>query len=227
MRLRNRKSPLLLLLLPSLALAASAALADKELGNEPVAVADGVASAKRYGTKDAPVDGNDGKPHAGPFVGLDKNSDSTKDLPQLKDRPSDPLIVDGKRVPDSHDGVMDDKNRPGPKKGTTGTEGGVSEKDKDRKLREKQTGEKVENKPPTPKEAPPLPHSDQTRVQAGDAKSGDKSATDSPVLEVCTGLHQSLRPLRAQLTNRVAETRRSARENPRPVAPAPRLGREH
>ena len=182
MRLRNRKSPLLLLLLPSLAVAA--ALADKELSNEAIAVADGASSGKRIGTKDAPVDGNDGKPHAGPFVGLDKGSDSARDLPELKHRPSDPLMVDGKRIPESHDGVMDDKNRSGPRKGTTGTEGGVSEKDKDRKMREKQTGEKVENKPPTPKEAPPLPDSGD-----GEAKSSDKTSTDTPGLEVRPPMH--------------------------------------
>jgi len=183
MRLRNRKSPLLLLLLPSLAVAA--ALADKQAGSEAIAASDSASSARRYGTKDAPVDGTDGKPHAGPFVELDKTAGSNKDLPALKDRPSDPLVVDGKRIPDSHDGVMDDKNRQGPKKGTTGTEGGVSEKDKDRKMREKQTGEKVENKPPTPKEKPPLPHSDQERIQAdSEAKSGDKTATDASHLEV-------------------------------------------
>jgi len=181
MRLRNRKSPLLLLLLPSLALAA--ALVDKELSNEAIAVADGASSGKRIGTKDAPVDGNDGKPHAGPFVGLDKGSDSARDLPQLKDRPSDPLMVDGKRIPESHDGVMDDKNRSGPRKGTTGTEGGVSEKDKDRKMREKQTGEKAENKPPTPKEAPPLPDSGD-----GETKFSDKTSTDTPGLEKPAGL---------------------------------------
>ncbi|KAL2134199.1 hypothetical protein VTI74DRAFT_764 [Chaetomium olivicolor] len=183
MRLRNRKSPLLLLLLPSLAVAA--ALADQQLDKDSVAVSDGATPARRYSTKDAPVDGKDGKPHAGPFIELsDKSSESTRDLPALKDRPADPLVVDGKRVPERHDGVMDDKNRPGPKKGTTGTEGGVSEKSKDRQLKEKQTGEKVENTPPTPKEAPPLPHSDQENFQTGSAgKSSDKTLDDVLGLE--------------------------------------------
>jgi len=183
MRLRNRKSPLLLLLLPSLAIATAAA--DKELDRDSLAAAGSASTARRYGTKDAPVDGNDGKPHAGPFVELDSSSGTVEDLPALKDRPADPLIVDGKRIPESHDGVMDDKSRSGPKKGTTGTEGGVSEKEKDRKMREKQTGEKVENKPPTPKEAPPLAHSDQERIQAAnEAKSDDKaSTTDSAGLD--------------------------------------------
>jgi putative Ca2+/H+ antiporter (TMEM165/GDT1 family) len=182
MRLRNRNSTLLLLLLPSLALATT--IADKHSERDSVAAPGGASPGRRYGTKDAPVDGNDGKPHAGPFVELDSNSAPARDLPALKDRPEDPLIVDGKRIPESHDGVMDDKNRPGPRKGTTGTEGGVSEKEKDRKMREKQTGEKVENKPPTPKEAPPLPDSDQERIQAADeAKSDERALADAPGLE--------------------------------------------
>lgn len=188
--MRNRKSPLLLLLLPSLA--AAAALADKQLDGGPVAhayqsdpVSDGASSAKKLGTKDAPVDGKDGKPHAGPFVELDRSGAATKDLPTLKDRPADPTIVDGKRIPETNDGVMDDKNRPGPKKGTTGTEGGVSEKNKERILKEKQTGEKVENKPQTPKEAPPLPHSDQEKIPPGSqGKYNEKSADEVSGLEV-------------------------------------------
>lgn len=184
MRLRKYQSPLLLLLLPSLVVATT--LADKELSKDSTAVADGASSTRRSGTKDAPVDGKDGKPHAGPFVELGASSGSTKDLPTLKDRPADPLVVDGKRIPESHDGVMDDKNRPGPKKGTTGTEGGVSEKEKDRKLKEKQTGGKAENKPPTPKEAPRPPHADQEKSRTDkEGKSGDQKASSGSGLEVC------------------------------------------
>jgi hypothetical protein len=173
MRLRNRKSPLLLLLLPSLAVAAAAAVADQQSGQNSI---DGSSSGRRYGTKDAPVDGNDGKPHTGPFIELGAGSETPRDLPALKDRPDDPLIVNGERIPKSHDGVMDDKNRPGPKKGTTGTEGGVSEKAKNRRLRE-QTGKRAENKPPTPKEAPPPPHADQGQAD-------DRTSTDASGLEV-------------------------------------------
>lgn len=187
MRLRNRKSPLLLLLLPSLAVAA--AVGEKQLDRDSVAGADVASSGRRYGTKDAPVDGNDGKPHAGPFVDLGSGSEATRDLPALKDRPEDPLVVNGQRIPERHDGVMDDKARPGPKKGTTGLEGGVSEKEKERKLREKETGEKVGNTPPTPKEAPPLPHADQERVQAvNEGKQSEKTPTDASGLEVRQGL---------------------------------------
>ena len=48
-------------------------------------------------------------------------------------------------IPESNDGVMDDKNRVGPKQGTTGTEGGVSGK----------SSSSLEAKVPyAPKEAP-------------------------------------------------------------------------
>jgi hypothetical protein len=143
------------------------------------------------GTKDAPVDGKDGKPHQGPFVeieGLRKtDSESQRDLPPLKDRPEDPTMIDGKKIPESNDGVMDDKNRPEPEEGTTGTGGGVTEKDKARKAKEGKTGSKAENKPETPKEAPPLPHSEQEKILSEkDKKDKSKTGEDGSSAEVCT-----------------------------------------
>ncbi|KAL2161195.1 hypothetical protein VTH06DRAFT_8414 [Thermothelomyces fergusii] len=182
MRLRNRKSHFLFLLLPSLAIAAAGAAVEPRLDSDSVTVRAGTSAGRRYGTKDAPIDGNDGKPHAGPFVELGSSPGSAEDLPVLKDRPADPLIVDGKRIPESHDGVMDDKDWSGPRNGPTGTEGGVSEKEKEKRLREMQTGEKVENKPPTPKEAPPLPHSEEEKIQMAkkEDKSDDRASTADP-----------------------------------------------
>jgi Ca2+/H+ antiporter, TMEM165/GDT1 family len=162
MKLRSRKSPLLLLLIPTL-VAAAAVSTDTKLDKDAV-LADESVLAKKYGTKDAPVDGKDGKPHAGPFLKYESKDAEKEEFPTLRDRPVDPTIVDGKKIPESNDGVMDDKNRPEPKKGTTGTGGGVSEKDKERKKKESQTGEKVGNKPQTPKEAPPLPHEDEEKI---------------------------------------------------------------
>ncbi|KAK3393133.1 hypothetical protein B0H63DRAFT_11248 [Podospora didyma] len=199
MKLRHRKSPLILLLLPSLAATAvlASASVERQLGRDAVAangrgsesITDSAAPAKKYGTKDAPVDGKDGKPHAGPFVEIEPKTPVTKDFPVLKDRPADPMIMDGKKIPESNDGVMDDKNRPEPKQGTTGTGGGVSEKDKERKKKESQTGAKVENKPQTPKEAPPLPQSDQEKIlQNKDGKSGTKPSEDVAGLEKPTDL---------------------------------------
>lgn len=197
MRLRHRRSPLLLLLIPSLAAALATPASQQDTisdnNNAAAAAADpyespGTAHVKKYdvGTKDAPVDGKDGRPHEGPFVEIEnlRNNGGGTDLPVLKDRPSDPTIIDGKRIPDSNDGVMDDKNRPEPKEGTTGTSGGVSEKDKARKAQEGKTGERVENKPDSPKEAPPLPHSEQEKI-LGDKDSKDKSK-DKPKTDKAT-----------------------------------------
>ena len=116
------------------------------------------------GTKYAPVDGQDGKPHMGAFVevsalgsgaaGSDIESADAGDggdyagagdesiegasaaEPTSLKRLSEEMAskdggdADGAPVsiPESNDGVMDDKNRVGPKQGTTGTEGGVSGK---------------------------------------------------------------------------------------------------
>ena len=79
-------------------------------------------------------------------------------------------MVDGQKIPDVNDGVMNDPERQLPKDGTTGTEGGVSQKDKDRKAQEGQTGERLEKKPDPPKEAPPLPHSEQELIKTGNEK---------------------------------------------------------
>ena len=63
---------------------------------------------------------------------------------------------------------MDDPHRAGPKEGTRGTEGGVSEKGKEGQL----TSEKV---PGGPKEAPPLPHSETKKL----GSDSDDTATGS------------------------------------------------
>lgn len=155
MRLSTRKARLLLLLAPSLATALA-----------PGVGADGasVGSVERVQPRSdaaknvAPVDGNDGRPHNGPWVETDGKADER--LPPLEGRPDDPTVVDGQKIPDSHDGVMDDPNREVPKKGTRGTEGGVSERVRAVKAQEDVTGEGVERTPETPKEAPAQPHAE-------------------------------------------------------------------
>ncbi len=134
------------------------------------------------GTKDAPVDGRDGKPHAGPFVGSEKDpkkpkspSEEAELVVATDEHIADMVTADGSKIPTVNDGVMDDPNRQVPKQGTTGTEGGVSEKDKARKAQEGQTGEKLEKKPDPPKEAPPLPHSEQAKIKNEKAKDLDDS----------------------------------------------------
>ncbi|KAL0937955.1 upf0016 domain-containing protein [Colletotrichum truncatum] len=190
MRMRTRHSPLLLLLIPGLVAGLAVETKDK---NDAKAVAStdktadpavGSTIKTRYGTEHAPVDGKDGMPHQGPWVDKDNDGDkkakvadvdSKKDLPPLKGRPSDPTVIDGKKIPEKNDGVMDDKTRQKPKEGTTGTEGGVSEKDKARKAAEGRTGGKVDTKPVAPKEQPPLPHSEQEKILSDKDSQKDSS----------------------------------------------------
>ncbi|KAK5998906.1 GCR1-dependent translation factor 1 [Cladobotryum mycophilum] len=195
MRFRTKHSPLLLLLLPSLTSALTpqpAAAPPTKDEKAAIAAADGIGDSStpsslkgRLGvpTKDAPVDGKDGKPHLGPFVesgGVAAADSDRKDLPPLKGRPKDLSIVDGEKIPESNDGIMFDKNRQRPQEGTTGTEGGVSEKDKARKAHEGKTGEKLVTQPEAPKEQPPLPHSEEQKIQGKDKSKDSDSTKDKP-----------------------------------------------
>jgi hypothetical protein len=145
------------------------------------------------GTLDAPVDGKDGKPHDGPWVetGAERDRKNQKAVGKaVKDEPEpddEHLGPDGKPIPHSNKGVMDDPNRLGPKEGTRGTEGGVTEKSKNKITESKQS---VEKTPETPKQARPLPHSEQSKIP------GKKESVDTPdsnvvyddgtkILEVC------------------------------------------
>ncbi|KAM5347040.1 hypothetical protein ACJ41O_010045 [Fusarium nematophilum] len=201
MKIRTRHSPLLLLVLPSIAHALSShAIADLPA---PVAIPEQADAIPQAGlnrhdvpTKDAPVDGKDGKPHHGPFIDTDDhkrgagpgtgtgtdNSDSDY-LPQLKGRPDDPTIVDGKKIPETNDGVMFDTNRVHAEEGTTGTEGGVTEKYKARKLQEDRTGEKAVTQPSSPKEAPPLPHSEEEKIRISKGGKDKDEEVIKPVVQ--------------------------------------------
>ncbi|KHO00980.1 putative protein family UPF0016 [Metarhizium album ARSEF 1941] len=190
MKFRTGHSPLLLLLLPSLAVGVSprAVAAPKDDESRSVSSsrdADDATHVEAAGAgrqlvpnKDAPVDGKDGKPHLGPFVdtdgvAVDANGQT---LPPLKGRPDDPTLVDGQKIPKTNDGVMFDKNRDRPEKGiSTGTEGGVTEKSKARKEQEGKTGEKVLTQPESPKEKPPLPHSEERKMRGGKDEETDKT----------------------------------------------------
>ena len=126
-----------------------------------------ITSSKPYvGTSDAPVDGLDGKPHAGPFVDTLPEmkaaassamkdgtaaaavSSAAKSIPTSLENFANAEDDSGWKVadiPEKNDGVMNDENRVRPKKGTTGTEGGVSEKAKERAAKPEQ--EKLPLKP--------------------------------------------------------------------------------
>ena len=164
MRFRHQSAPLLLLLLPSVVSAAAVPDTGYSAAQSDLDSTSSTKSKIEVGTKNAPVDGKDGMPHEGPFITTDKDRKKTTDasnlsdpkrLPTLKETSSDSITIDGKKIPESNDGVMDDPNHEPPKQGTIGIEGGVSEKDKARKVKEGETGEKAENLPITPNEIPP------------------------------------------------------------------------
>ena len=127
------------------------------------------------------MDGLDGKPHAGPFVDTSReDSAKAKDAAEAAKRPADlekwTQAGSGewalKEVPEKNDGVMNDDSRVGPKKGTDGTAGGISEKEKERKYRGYDA-----NKPQEPKKAPELPHSEEKeREEGGKSKGGEGSS---------------------------------------------------
>lgn len=203
MKFRRRNAPLILLLVP-FASALSAAAQDNiqstlttksteardaaKLDPNPSPLVDIAKGKYDVGTKDAPVDGKDGKPHAGPFVGSEKDPKKSKTTAEEvekvigKDDTSELVNPDGSKIPAVNDGVMNDPSRQLPKQGTTGTEGGVSEKDKARKAQEGQTGERIEKKPDSPKEAPPLPLSEETKkTKAEKAKAKELDDEDEDV----------------------------------------------
>lgn len=163
MRIGPLPTPLLLLLLST----ASTTVALKEGGIPADYAAEAIptdAVPKPRGLVDVPYDGKDGRPHAGPFVETNAERDRKKamdpseiDIELTEDELTEHIGPDGKVIPMSNDGVMDDRNRPGPKDGSRGMEGGISEK-----TRGGQFGE--ERIPDPPKEVPPLPHSEQQKI---------------------------------------------------------------
>ncbi|KAL9056108.1 MAG: hypothetical protein Q9162_003171 [Coniocarpon cinnabarinum] len=104
------------------------------------------------GTRDAPVDGKDGKPHAGPFV---EPLDSDEPLKHAMSKSM------RKEKSSNDDGVMSDRNRETPKKGTTGTDGGVTEKSKSKEAHEKVTGRKQIQRPESPKDSDAVSHKEE------------------------------------------------------------------
>ena len=204
MRLRQRPIAVSLLLFgfaPSLLHANSqghvADLADGKPGRDtiepPLPTASPEKSTLSIGKKDAPVDGKDGRPHQGPFIETEAERDRKKALESGKGKSSgdekgstsDKLLKEGwddkakgsdlpAELPKSNDGVMDDRNRFAPKEGTRGTEGGISEKSRD-KLKEAEDTS-AEKTPEEPKAVPPMPNSEQEKLGSGGSKAS-KSGT--------------------------------------------------
>jgi hypothetical protein len=185
-----RGSPLLLLLLPSIAAALAVDTSGKpgsvqhlraaQLGKDASQSGLGVSGpTAKVGTKDAPVDGLDGKPHAGPFVESTKkkNAQLVEDLPSSRSASSaqakEKVLKESFQLPED-DGVMSDLRDRKEVTGPTGTEGGVSQKDKERKGK----GE-VEKTPEQPKEAK---SPNKSKDGDGDSSTKQKGAAG---LQVC------------------------------------------
>jgi len=206
MRLRQPRTTALLLLLPALNIYAAKIIPEGEskdvaravaASSEIAPLASPTPAAGARGTKDAPVDGFDGKPHEGPYVD-DKPIPSKNGpggieelRPGSRLSPSQDLTKEEvKKMVEEDDSVMNDPNRAAPK-GNTGTEGGVSAKEKERLAHEDKTGSKMEKVPESPKEAPALPHGEQQHIKD---KQDAGSETESRVLGA-QGLEVSQRHL--------------------------------
>ena len=212
MRIRQRSLPLLLLLVSSVeytyAIRTSEQVAALAEGRQ-ISVDGGPSPSapsslakpgtdSSIGTKDAPVDGKDGRPHQGPFIETSAERDRKKAKESGDDEPAvttkksptteklkEASYQDGWKIdlPETNDGVMDDPNRSGPKEGTRGTEGGISEKSRDGKSEGDSGLTKTEKKPDPPKEAPPLPHGEQEKLGPKDGKESSKKTGDTKLEE--------------------------------------------
>ncbi|KAF2712689.1 UPF0016-domain-containing protein [Pleomassaria siparia CBS 279.74] len=210
MKLRHPRAPTLLLLLPTLGVLAASIktdIKDTQVARVALPEYSDVSTLPNpsptpvsKATKDAPVDGLDGKPHEGPYVddksaAAQKKPAAVEELRPGATRITSPTLEKTKQelaaLGVDGDGVMDDKNRPAPK-GNTGIEGGVSAKDKDRKDKEIKTGEKLEKVPESPKEAPPSPHGqDVLKAKEKEATGSQTRALGAQGLEKPTNLPES------------------------------------
>lgn len=228
MRLRQSRAHAFLLLLPALqVLATSIAVdtADKPLARAAAPaytdvsslpdVSLAASSSGSKGTKDAPVDGMDGKPHAGPYVddtpkSHGKQPNVVEELgpgktPVGSPKESTTLVGGEDSVLDGDKSVMQDPDRK-LATGSTGTEGGVSAKDKERLAHEEKTGEKMEKVPESPKEAPQLPHDDQKKL--GNAVEAETSTRALGAVGLEVGCNSALS--RMLMTDWTTETHRSS-----------------
>lgn len=198
MRLRHRRLPLLLFTIHSIYSICAEKPTELPLshdyGHDVAAMAEGKDLAGNDPTpkysanlqaNDAPIDGKDGRPHTGPFVETSAERDRKKAKGSgdgEKTAAGEKPPVKGKLpedAPETNDGVMDDPYRTGPKEGTRGTEGGISEKSRDKEGSLAAIGAEEGKKPDPPKEAPPLPHSEQEKVSTKDSgKKGTAAALD-------------------------------------------------
>ncbi len=155
-----------------------------------------VKSRYDVGTKSAPVDGKDGKPHDGPFVDFERTKPSddvdVKDRPPLKGRPEDPHHH---RRQEDPRGQRRRHGRQGPPAAQAGHHGHrgrrVGEGTRARKAKEGETGERAMTKPETPKAAPPLPHSEEEKMLGDKDSRKETTKTDSKSSDSVGGLEVS------------------------------------
>lgn len=161
MKVDRRRTPLALLLLAAVVSCEVGAAQEVRLvRKDPIAAADAGNDARGgpIGTEHAPVDGKDGMPHEGPWIetATDRQNQKLKDSDEEEAVYTSGDAAPVNAMPQSNDGVMDDPNRKAPQEGTRGTDGGVSQRTKGGKTRQRE--------PEQPKEAPPLPHSEKERI---------------------------------------------------------------
>ncbi|KAI9655057.1 MAG: hypothetical protein M1831_005017 [Alyxoria varia] len=107
------------------------------------------------GTKDAPVDGQDGKPHAGPFV----DSSSRKKDSVAGDSASSKRKSRSEKM-EVEDEASDDEFSRKSEKAAPETEAGVSEKSRSKEAHESETGKEKYQKPKSPKDTAQVPSVD-------------------------------------------------------------------
>ena len=138
------------------------------------------------GKKEAPVDGLDGKPHNGPFVDVEESADEKRKKAASESLQStyDSLDASGSHTSsdksnEDDDGAKRDKSTNFETTGHTGTEGGVSEKEKDRKTQER-LGTSKGKTPDSPKEPIELPDTIEDRIDLKEKteKSGTSQKSD-------------------------------------------------
>ena len=171
------------------------AIAPKSKDHSPVDAGKGsslTGSKSSVGTKDAPVDGLDGKPHAGPFVeaspdesrrqaasdSLASSHDDSQEhvsSSSTSDKSGESSTGLHGSSADDEEGATSDKSDRSSATRNTGTEGGISEKDRDRKAQEG-LGVGKGRTPDSPKEPIDLPDSIEDRI---DLKEKTEKTTSS------------------------------------------------
>lgn len=125
-----------------------------------------------------PPDGKDGKPHDGPFIETSADRDRKKAVSNNREQQSGPAnelaaeeanFSDGKTLPKSNNGVMEDRMGLGPNDDTRGLEGGVSSKSRNKAGAQS-------NFPEQPKEAPPLPLTEEEKLRERGPRAGVANA---------------------------------------------------